>query len=118
MSFKKSFRYIKAKLLNGDTGNTREVLIEKSDADKHSTTDPKMISFEVYNRGRNRIWFEEILLPEFGGMNRRIVCEPDGFCFLPHSYFTGYSDDGKDLNIVKNFGKMKFIGNKQAQVLQ
>lgn len=104
----KVIRRSKIKLINKDTGNLDEVISEES-IPVGAVYDKNMISCEIHNRGQEDILFRNMIYPNGPQV---ILCLRDGFCHLPHQYYTGETKSGAPLEILKNYGSTKFKGNK------
>lgn len=83
------------------------------------TFDPNEVSCEIYNPSKHKLIFENTHYDDMERFTRPVlICEPDGFLFLPHKYFksyVGYKGNKSDtVECVVNQGDNMFIGNKKV----
>lgn len=92
---------------------------------KVCSTDTNEQCFEAYNPNDKPIFFvnDHYDISTKHATPEIIKVEPDGFAFVPHSYYIPFygsieNNTGETFQMVKNMGKTMFTGNKKASRLE
>lgn len=81
--------------------------------------DPNMVCCEIYNPSLEEliftetrpVWVPVVIMPDGKKAPQIIRCKPQGFCFLPHQYYTVTNQSGAPIKLIKNFGDEMFKKN-------
>nr|BFD67198.1 hypothetical protein HAGR004_22200 [Bdellovibrio sp. HAGR004] len=81
---------------------------------------PNDVHCEIYNPMEEELIFERMedharrrLKMNLQPGPQKVLCKPDGFCYLPHQYYTVKTKSGRPCRFIKNFGDEMFKGNKK-----
>ena len=106
--------YQEFEILDKDTGNKKQALKKLSPKNYSMVaSDQTFISVEIYNQLKEDMFFVSMLSEDKGLPHQKIAIKGEDFGFLPHQNYIGSTKSGAPLKMIKNYGKCKFIGNKQ-----
>lgn len=100
-------------LLDGETGNVKRV-VKKMNPNHYDriAMNETFLSVEIYNKLDEDMFFVSMIEEDKGMPHYKIAIRGKSFGLLPHQNYIGSTKSGRPLEMIKNFGKNKFIGNK------